>query len=102
MLKVCPVCHGVYERQNLTCPTCKKQLVTRERRQTDNEPKDAISRIKKMVIALITSHTIIDLTEDPFGTGSWIKLAGWLSCVIWKACEGIVSWRRRPKSKLAD
>lgn len=99
MLKVCPACHGVYERQNLICPTCKKQLVLRQRRQTDSEPKDAISQIKELFIVLLTSHVIIDIIDDPFPTGAWIRLGIWLLGILLIALSGFLRWRRKATDK---
>ena len=102
MVKVCPDCHGVYERQNLICSTCKKQLVLRERRQTGDEPEDEIPGLKHVFIALLMLYTVIDLIEDPSKTGSWIKLAACSLYVIFIAGSGILSWRRKHKKQTSS
>ncbi len=38
MLKVCPACQGTYELKDVTCLTCKKELVTRKGNEAAARP----------------------------------------------------------------
>ena|SRR5689334_5391732 len=100
MLKVCPACHGIYERQNLMCPTCKKHLILGERRRLRSESQEAISRLMNWLIIYVAWCALIEAIADPQRIASWIKLAG---CLLYLVVEAVpANQRNRGSSKPRD
>src|SRR5436853_7825383 len=100
MLKVCPACHGIYERQHLICPTCKQPLILRPRRRLRTESQEAMSRLMNLLIIYGAWVSLIDIIAGPQRVATWIKLT---VCVLYLVAQAVLArGRSRRNSKPTD